>query len=158
VDAQPYLADICGIDENALLESWRWLLGDHLYKVFHATAMGDLILTDESEAFYLLDMIEGKVRPLATSESELLEVLTDRQNRKTLLFTFVVRRLREAGVILNPGKCYSPDCPLILGGSLSVDNLKPCDILVHSSIQGQIHRQVKDLPPGTTISEIKFPM
>jgi hypothetical protein len=156
MDVQPYLADISGIDADALLEDWRWLLGDGRYTVFRATAMGDLILRDVAGRFHMLDTIDGKLQPLAGSESELWQVLSDRRSRKRLLGTFIVRGLREAGVVLGPRQCYSPDHPPILGGDLSDDNLKPCDIYVHLSIMGQIHRQVKDLPPGTPIGEIKF--
>jgi hypothetical protein len=156
LDVKPYLADITSIDTDVLLDDWRWLLGGQSYAVFRVTAMGDLILQDMAERFHLLDMIDGKLRPLASTESELWAVLTDRSTRKTLLGTFVVRGLREAGITIGPGECYSPDHPPILGGSLSNDNLHPCDILVHASIMGQIHRQVRSLPPGTPIGEIRF--
>jgi hypothetical protein len=155
VDVQQYFADISGIDADGLLDEWRWLLGDRRLSVFRATAMGDLILKDDADKFHFLDMIDRKVYRLADSEPELWAVLTDRQTRKKLLSTFIVRGLREAGVPLGRLQCYSPDVPPILGGSLSRDNLRPCDILVHASMLGQIHQQVKDLPPGTRIGEIK---
>jgi hypothetical protein len=154
VDVKPYLADLTGINTDDLLADWRWLLGAQSYTVFRATAMGDLILQDAAGRFHMLDMIEGKVWPLAGTENELWAALTDRHTRKTLLITFRVRALRDAGVTLEPGQCYSPDRPLILGGSLSNDNLRPCDIRVHASIMGQIHR--RDLPPGTKIEDIKI--
>jgi hypothetical protein len=156
MDVNPYLADMTGIDTDALLEDWQWLLGGRSYAVFRATAMGDLILKDPARGFHLLDMIDGNVRPLADTEEELWAMLADRHTRKTVLATFVVRGLREAGVTLGPGQCYSPDHPPVLGGELSNDNLRPCDLRVHASIMGQIHRQVRDLPPGTRISEVRF--
>ncbi len=118
--------------------------------------MGDLILVDESRRFHFLDMINGKVEALADSEKELWTLLADRETRKKLLLTFVVRDLRDKGKTLAPGECYSPDHPLILGGDLSDDNLRPCDIRVHASMQGQIHEQVRHLPPGTKISNIRI--
>jgi len=156
VDVKAYLADIAGIDADSLLDDWQWLLGGRSYTVSRATALGDLILQDAAGRFHLLDMIDGKVRPLAGTEAELWSVLADRHTRKTVLATSVVRGLRRAGVTLGPGECYSPDRPPILGGSLTDDNLRPCDIRVHATILGQIHRQVRDLPPGTPIGEIKF--
>ena len=156
MDVQQYLADISGVDADGLLDEWRWLLGDHRVSVFRATAMGDLILKDDAGQFHLLDMIDGVVRHLADSEPELWAVLTDRRTRKTLLSTFVVRGLRNAGVVLGRFQCYSPDLPPILGGSLSRENLTACDLTFHASVLGQIHRQVKNLPPGTRIGEIKF--
>jgi hypothetical protein len=132
------------------------MLGNREYVVFRATALGDLILRDATGQFCLLDMIEGQLRPLAGTESELWAVLADRQSRKVLLGTSIVRGMREAGVSLGPAECYSPEHPPILGGSLTNDNLRSCSLLVHSSIMGQIHRQVSELPPGTAITEMKI--
>jgi hypothetical protein len=154
MDVEPYLADTNGIDADALLDEWRWMLGEREFVVFRATALGDLILRDSTGQFCLLDMIEGKLRPLASTEPELWEVLADRNSRKTLLGTFIVRGLRGAGVVLGRAECYSPERPPILGGSLTNDNLRPCSLLVHSSIMGQIHCQVSELPPGATIRDI----
>jgi len=155
MDVQPYLANLTGIDVDSLLDDWQWLLGGRRYTVVRATAMGDLFLEDSAGGFHLLDMIDGKVRPLADSEAELWEAVTGREGRKTVLATFVVRGLREAGLTLKPGECYSPDQPPILGGTRSNENLRPCDIRVHASIMGQVHRQVRDLPAGTRISEVR---
>ena len=124
--------------------------------LYCATAMGDLILRDESATFHFLDMVDGKMEKLADSEEQLSGAVADRNARKSLLFTFVVRGLKETGKTLGPGECYSPDHPLILGGELDDDNLQPCDIRVHASMQGQIHEHVRNLPPGTKISDIKI--
>jgi hypothetical protein len=151
MNLQPYLADISGLDTDRLLDDWRWLLGDRRLTVFRATAMGDLILEDEAGQFHFLDVMCAKLQILAHSESELWDVLTDRRTSKTFLATFIVKDLRKGGVVLGAQECYSPAQPPVLGGSLSRDNLRPCDILVHASIMGQIHRQVKNLRPGQLV-------
>lgn len=151
MDLGRYLVDTNGIGSDALLDDWRWLLGDRPFAVFRATAMGDLFLRDEPGQFYFLDMVGGKLRPLASEEPELWAVLSDRSARKELLLTHVVRELQEAGFSLAPGECYSPELPPVVGGDLSPENLKPCDLRVHASILGQLHRQAKDLPHGTRI-------
>lgn len=152
MDVDPYLADLTGINADSLLDDWRWLVGEPGYTVVRATAMGDLILKDPIGRFHLLDMIGGKVQPLAASEGELWAMVGDRRARKEVLLTHVVRGLREAGVTLGPGECYSPDLPPALGGDLSNENLRPCDIRIHASMMGQIHRLGRDLPEGTRIS------
>jgi hypothetical protein len=154
MDVNRYLADISGIQPDHLLEDWQWLLGEVRYKVFRATAMGDLIIQDQGGLFYFLDMLKGKLRPLASSEEELWTKLTDRRLRKFLLSTFTVRDLQQEGCTLAPGQCYSPKHPPILGGDPDKENLERCDIQVHASIMGQLHRQVKNLAPGTKISDI----
>ena len=155
-DPTPYFADISGIDAGELLDEWRWLLRDSAFDVYRATAMGDLILRDPSGVFRFLDMVDGKLEHLAETESALAERLQDRGERQRLLGTFVVRGLRDSGKALLAGQCYSPDHPPILGGNLDDENLQPCDTRVHASMQGQIHKQVKDLPPGTRISDIRI--
>jgi hypothetical protein len=35
-------------------------------------------------------------------------------------------------------------------------NFEPTDLAVHFGMLGQIHAQIKDLPEGTPIGEIKF--
>jgi hypothetical protein len=42
--------------------------------------------------------------------------------------------------------------PPVLGGAIEVENIAALDYVVASSIAGQLHRQVKDLPPGTAVS------
>ena len=44
----------------------------------------------------------------------------------------------------------------ILGGELSVSNIQVIDFVVSINILGQLHRQVRDLPPGTRISKFRF--
>ena len=56
--------------------------------------------------------------------------------------------------MLAEGQIYSYKTPPVLGGEYSTDNLEPTGIAVHFSVLGQIHRQVKDLPPGTKIDRI----
>ena len=34
--------------------------------------------------------------------------------------------------------------------------VEPTDLVAHVSLLGQVHRQVRDLPPGTTINEIRI--
>lgn len=64
--------------------------------------------------------------------------------------------LRAAGKLLERGQVYGFEIPPVLGGSFDAENLVPSDLVVHFSLAGQIHRQVKDLPPGTPISQIKL--
>lgn len=149
-----YFADIAGIEPKSLLDDWRWLLGDRVFSVWKATALGDLFLKTTDGAIWFLDMMEGKLIAFATDESDYEAKIADRHVRKNVLLSFLVRDL-QAQVALHAGECYSPDIPPILGGRLKTENLKPTDIGVHASIMGQIHRQVKDLPAGTKIDEIR---
>lgn len=54
------------------------------------------------------------------------------------------------------GRCVGYRRPLFLGGTATVDNLEVVITEVYWSINGQIWRQVEDLPPGTPISGVSF--
>ena len=45
--------------------------------------------------------------------------------------------------------------PQVVNGSWEPSNFHACDLLVHLAVLGQIHQQVKDLPPDTKISGFK---
>ena len=42
--------------------------------------------------------------------------------------------------------------PLVLGGEAAVENLEASDFVVTMHIRGQIHDQIRGLPPGTKIT------
>lgn len=53
-------------------------------------------------------------------------------------------------------QCISYKNPLFLGGEKTVDNLDVTDLEVHLEIMSQLWEQVKDLPEGTPIGEIRI--
>ena len=67
----------------------------------------------------------------------------------------LIEDLLEAGLSREPGECFSPLVPQIINGSWEPSNFHACDLYIHLSMLGQIHHQVKDLPPGTKISGFK---
>ncbi|MGO3089852.1 MAG: hypothetical protein ACTII7_09225, partial [Galactobacter sp.] len=59
------------------------------------------------------------------------------------------------------GQSSLNNCPrlagnLILGGQPAVDNFDITSTAVHWGLFGQVYQQVKDLPPGSPIPEIKI--
>ena len=46
--------------------------------------------------------------------------------------------------------------PPILGGAFDVDHVVVSDFAMTVNVAGQIHEQVRNLPPGTTISGISI--
>ena len=53
-------------------------------------------------------------------------------------------------------RCLGLKIPAFLGGEETLENLDPSDMDVYWSFNAQIYNQVKDLPPGTPISDIKL--
>ncbi|WP_298466727.1 T6SS immunity protein Tdi1 domain-containing protein [uncultured Erythrobacter sp.] len=124
--------------------------------VIAVTAFGDLFVTDADGNVAMLDTIEGKLNPVAESPEQLLALLEDEQKQDELLLAGFVLGARSDGKTLGEGECYDFTPPPILGGPMTPENFEVTDFVVKMSIAGQIFVQVKDLPPGTKIGEIKI--
>jgi hypothetical protein len=141
-------------DVDALLTDWRWLVGMGPYSVHRATAMGSLFLRRPDGDIYFLDSTHGSFDRVAGSPEEFEALWEDRHKRRYLLQAYLVRELRNLGVALGPGQCYSWKIPPHFGGEPLAKNIEPADLLVHMSLQGQLHKQAHALPPGTLITEV----
>jgi len=51
---------------------------------------------------------------------------------------------------------YSFTVPPVLGGQIELSNVEVADFVVAVNIAGQLHQHVRDLPPGSKISELAF--
>jgi hypothetical protein len=142
-------------DVEEALEAWRWLVPQPVKPLF-VTALGDLFLAGESGAVFLLDTIDGKCEEVAASVQEWEGKLREPRLLEEWFMPAFVSELREAGVQLPPGHCYSATHSIVLGGSFAVENWQPTHWRPHFWVLGQIHQQVKDLPPGTKITKINF--
>ena len=150
-----YLASTA-VDSDELLSEWRWLTGPDL-QLWHVTKAGDAFLRDQSNgAIYFLDIMNGNVERIAPSESSFEEAVTVPENAERWLMPAIVDGQAVLGMKPGTNQCLSFKHPPVLGGQLDPDNFETCDVLVHFSIAGQIHRQVKDLPAGTKIENIKI--
>jgi len=144
-----------GIDFDTLLCDWEWAMPEPVRPVL-VTAMGDVFAQGESGAVYFLDMIDGQVRPIADDGASFQQLLRNNQFVTDHMFPSRIVQFRNAGLTLQPKQVYSHKQMLALGGTDDLDNVETTDVSVHISIHGQVHRQIKDLPDGTPISEIKL--
>ena len=149
-----YLLPIDDLDGDRLLSEWRWLVGDEPISIQAIAAVGNLFLKRESGRIYLLEIEDGTCECISESTEQLEKQLGDRHNRRAWLQGFLVRELRQRGVVLGPGQCYGKKTPYHLGGAAGIENVEPVDLMVHVSILGQLHRQTRAMVPRTTIDEI----
>jgi hypothetical protein len=56
----------------------------------------------------------------------------------------------ERGIVLRPNQVYDFATPL--GGALDVEQISAMDFVVALNLAGQIHDQIRNLPPGTPIT------
>lgn len=138
-------------DAADLMAEWLWLAPADAEPML-PTACGDLFLRRPDGSIALLDTYEGSCETVAPSYERWKAMLDDAEQMDVWFKIGLVADLSEAGITRGPGQCFSPFVPQVINGSWEPSNFHACDLLVHLSMLGQIHRQVKDLPPGTKIS------
>jgi hypothetical protein len=144
-----------GVDMDTLLSEWTWAMPEPLRPIL-LTAMGDAFAQGESGAVYFVDMVDGSIRRVADDGESFQSLLRNNQFVTDHMFPSRIVEFRNAGKTLQSRQVYSHKQLLVLGGADDIDNVETTDVSVHMSIHGQVHRQVKDLPEGTPISEIKI--
>ena len=155
MDYRRYLAET-NKSGNAVLDDWRWLVGDQL-QLWHVTKAGDALLRHSADgSIHFLDVKSGAVERIADHEAAFEAAVGSASNADRWLMSKVVDGQAALGMQPGADQCLSFQHPPALGGAISPDNLELCGILVHFSIAGQIHRQIKDLPPGTRIDELEI--
>lgn len=150
-----YFLPTNNLDVEALLSEWRWLIGNRPIAIQAVAAVGNLFLKAESGRIYLLEIEDRTCECIAESAEQFEMQLNDRHNRRAWLKGFLVRELRQNGILLGPGQCYGTKIPFHLGGSAGIENIEPTDLMVYVSNLGQLHRQTQAMPKGPPIDEIR---
>ena len=139
-----------------LLSEWHWLIGERRLPILIA-AVGNAFVQDaDGGTVLLLDAGEGSLTQVSESVDEFRNLLNDEDFVRANFHVEVVAEMKLAGRVLEPGQVWGFIRPPVLGGAFDTDNYEPTDLVVHFSIQGQLHRQVRDLPDGAPISSIKL--
>ena len=115
-----------------------------------------MFLAEASGRVLWLDTGTGQLHQIASSVAEFQQLRQQPEHADQWFIPQLVGDLISSGVRLSAGQCYSYKKPPILGGEIEPANFEPTDLSVHFRVLGQIHRQVKDLPPGSKITNIKI--
>ena len=145
--------DLDCVNPHTLLVDWRWLVDASIEPIL-VTAMGDAFLEDPDGHILWLDVAAGTVTPVA--ENGLETLVFDKSLAEAWFMPQVVLALKNRGVTLGKNEVFSLSQPAVLGGKYALENIRPTDIEIHFSVNGQIHEQVKDLAPGTRICEVEL--
>ena len=132
------------------LEAWSWI-GLAGKKPVRVTAFADVFLEDK-EGIWFLDTVGGKLKRICATAAELDALLTTEKGRDEYLFAGFVERAHREGLVLSSGECYEFRINPVLGGAIEYANVEKQDFMVALHIAGQIHEQVRNVPPGTKIS------
>ncbi len=136
------------------LESWSWLPLAGKVPIL-ATAFGDVILQDP-EGYWFLDAAGGKLEKIASNRDELRAAFSSPEGQDQYLLAGLAHAAETQGLMLAESEVFDFTQPPVLGGQFGVENLQPKDFVVSLNISGQIHNQVRNLPPGTRISNVKI--
>jgi hypothetical protein len=132
------------------LESWAWIGLGGKVPVF-VSPFGDVFFRAD-DGFWWLDTLEGALhRPWITAE-ELNADLATAEGQDRYLLAGLAQGAERRGVVPTASQVYGFKIPPVLGGALDVDNVEVIDFVVAVHIAGQLHDQLRDLPPGTPIS------
>lgn len=133
------------------LEDWLWLDGLEGLAPLALSVFGDVFLY-APDGVWFLDTIQGTLTREWDHPAALQDALNTIEGQDRYLLLGLVQAATDAGVVPDDSQVLSFKVPPILGGAFEVDNLEASDLSVTLSIGGQLHRQIKDLPPGTPIS------
>ena len=131
------------------LESWGWLGLDGKKPVF-ASPFGDVFL-ESAEGIWWLDTVEGALTCRWPDPAALEADLRTDEGQDRFLLAALATEAERRGLVPAGSEVYGFTVPPVLGGALDADNVEVIDFAMSLNIAGQIHDQVRDLPPGTRI-------
>lgn len=132
------------------LESWQWVELRGKTPVL-ASLFGDVFLQDPS-GYWFLDTVEGALTQPWTKRDQVQATLATEEGQDQYLLGGLAFAASDAGLVLTDDEVYSFKIPPVLGGQFDVANIEVADFVVAVNLLGQIHQQVKTLPPGSKIS------
>ena len=145
--------DLANVDFSDLLSDWYWRVEGQFAPLL-MTAFGDLFLRDPDGQVWFLDLVSGEFTVVANDTDEWAAMFDNPDTADEWLMPGLVYALIDEGMRLEAGTCYGYRIAPVLGGKIEPDNIEVTDLSVHFAVTGQIHEQVKDLPPGTPVSAI----
>lgn len=136
------------------LDSWAWI-GIGSRKVIAVTAFADVFFQSD-DGIWFLDTLRGELQHAFQTNEEFKQVLATEEGQDHYLFAaFVDRAIREEGQ-LDRTQCLDFKFHPSVGGPVDYSNVERSDFVVALNLRGQLHEQIRDLPPGTAISGFTF--
>jgi hypothetical protein len=135
------------------LTDWQWLADLAGKQPIVTSAFGDVFLQGD-DGVWFLDTVEGKLSREWDSPTSLQAQLNTVDGQDRYLMAGLAVAAFDSGLLPDDRQVLSFKVAPVLGGSFELQNIEVSDLMVTLSIAGQIHQQIKDLPPGTPISGI----
>jgi hypothetical protein len=136
------------------LKSWEFADLAGMTPLF-TSPFGDVFLQGD-DGIWFLDTLEGKVSKNWGSLDELQSVLNTPDGQDTFLMAGLAIAADESGKRPATSQILDFSIAPYLGGAVALENVTIADFVVSLNIAGQIHSQLRDLPPGTPINGISI--
>ena len=132
------------------LESWDWADIQGKQPLF-TSPFGDVFFQAQ-DGFWFLDLLEGTLtRPWSGADALQAELGTAAGQDRYLMAGLAFAAERQ-GIIPSARQVLSFKAAPVLGAAIAVENIEVMDFEVIVHITGQLHRQVRDMPPGSRIT------
>jgi hypothetical protein len=134
------------------LEGWHWLPEVHGKQAWFASPFGDLFLLDDDGSVWYLDLVGGGCERVWDDVEACERDVSTSDGLDQYLLAGIAEAAADRGVLAGAQQVLTFTLPPVLGGEMTVENVGTVDFVVGVDIAGQIHEQVRALPPGTPIS------
>jgi len=132
-----------------------WLLGTP-HDVIAMNNFADMFVRAADGSIGIVNVSWGTIDQIASNTSMFEQMISDRGNKDKLFLLDMLMQIEHAGLTLGNGQCFGFKVPLMLGGKMDLSNIEVSSVSVYVSMMGQIHRQLKDVPPGTKITGVQI--
>jgi len=138
-----------------LLEDWTWLFGN-AHTLIAMNNFADMFVRAADGSIGIVNVTWGTMDQIAPNTGMFEQMIRDRGNQDKWFLLDMLMQIERAGLTLGNGQCFGFKVPLRLGGKMDLSNVEVSSVSVYVSMMGQIHRQLKDVPPGTKITGVQI--
>ncbi len=132
------------------LESWSWL--NLAGKSPRFTSLFGDVFFEAADGWWFLDTMDGELAQVWPAGTDVQRAINTTEVEDRYLSMGLARDVERRGVQLDRNEVYTLTPPPVLGGALDAANVSATDFVVAVNLDGQIHDQIRDLPPGTPIT------
>ena len=136
------------------LESWHWIeIGDK--SPLFTSPFGDVFFRSD-DGFWYLDTLQAALTREWANAEDLTAALNTPEGQDQYLLAGLAAGAERQGITPTAKQVYGFKIAPVLGGAIGLANVEAIDFVVSVNLLGQLHQQIRDLPPGTKISGFKI--
>jgi hypothetical protein len=112
-------------------------------------------ILDDEPSLLMFDIGTGEILEIATSFQDFHNLIVDHTDEILALNLFTQCKI-AIGNTIKSDECIGYKIPLFLNGKEEISNMEITSMKLYWELFGQIFNQVKKLPPGSKVSNIKL--